>query len=129
MRIPLRLALLSTLCLSYSAAGALAGSKLPSADTPGLSGLERQWHDCVREAYSDQPAGQSRVASQRSALDTCKEQEDAFVTAVLAVQIAEEEARWRREQRSVAASAGAWAASVTAYVVDPVTSWLGTWTR
>jgi hypothetical protein len=39
------------------------------------------------------------------------------------------EARWRREQRSVAARAGAWAASVTAYVFDPVTSWLGTWTR
>jgi hypothetical protein len=128
MRIPLRLALLSTLCLSYSAAGALAG-KLPPAETPALSALERQWHDCVREAYSDQPAGQSRAASQRSALDACKEQEDAFVTAVLAAQIAEEEARWRREPRTVAARAGAWAASVTAYVVDPVTSWLGTWTR
>jgi hypothetical protein len=62
-------------------------------------------------------------------LDARKEQEDAFVTAVPAAQIAEEEARWRREQRSVAARAGAWAASVTAYVVDPVTSWLGTWSR
>ena len=71
----------------------------------------------------------SSESNQRSALDTCKEQEDAVVTAVLAVQIAEEEARWRREQRTVAARAGAWAASVTAYVVDPVTSWLGTWSR
>jgi len=127
MRSLLRLALTATLFLSHSAAD--AGAAAGQADTPSLSTLELQWHDCVRQAYAGQPIEQSRAAAQRSALDACKEQEDAFVTAILASQIAEEEARWRREQRSVASRARAGAASVSAYVFDPVTSWLSRWTR
>ncbi|WP_336491724.1 hypothetical protein [Methylobacterium nigriterrae] len=127
MRSLLRLALAATLCLYRSAAD--AGDAAGQVDTPSLSSLELQWQDCLRQAYAGQPAGQSRAAAQRSALDACKEQEDAFVTAILASQIAEEEVRWRREQRSVASRARAWAASVSAYVFDPVTTWLSRWTR
>jgi len=127
MRSLLPLALAATLCLFRSAAD--AGAAAGQGDTPSLSTLELQWHTCVRQAYAGQPTRQSKGAAQRSALDACKEQEEAFVTAVLASQIAEEEARWRREQRSVASRARAWAASVSAYVVDPVTAWLGRWAR
>ncbi len=127
MRSLSRLALAATLCLSHSAAD--AGAAAGQVGKPSLSSLELQWHDCVRQSYARQLAGQSRAAAQRSALDACKEQEDAFVTAILASQIAEEEARWRREQRSVASRARAWAASVSAYVFDPVTAWLTRWTR
>ena len=127
MRFPSSFALAATLCLFHGAAA--AGPEMPQTDTPALSALEAQWHGCVREAYADQPATQSKAASQRSALDACKEHEDAYVTAVLAAQVAEEEAGWRREQRLVASRAGAWMARVTAYVFEPVTSWLGAWTR
>jgi hypothetical protein len=125
MRFPLPLASAATLYLLCSAAG--AGAELSQGDTPGLPALELRWHQCVRQAYANQPAGQSKAASQRRALHVCKEQEDAFVAAVLAAQIAEEEARWRRERPSVTSRARAWAASVTAYVFDPVASWLSSW--
>ncbi|GJE35451.1 hypothetical protein [Methylobacterium oxalidis] len=120
-------ALATTLCLFHGAAA--AGPELPRTDTPAQSMLEARWHRCVRQAYADQPATQSKAASQRSALDACKEHEDVYVTAVLAAQVAEEEARWRREQRPATIRAGAWMATVTAYVFEPVTSWLSAWTR
>ncbi|MER2266522.1 hypothetical protein [Methylobacterium oxalidis] len=126
MRSSSSFALAATLCLFHRAAA--ASPELPQADTLALSMLEAQWHLCVRQAYADQPAAQSRAASQRNALDACKEHEDAYVTA-LAAQVAEEEARWRREQQPVASRAGAWMVRVTAYVFEPVTSWRGAWTR
>ncbi|AWN44011.1 hypothetical protein [Methylobacterium durans] len=127
MRFPPSFALAAILCLFHGVAA--ADPELPQAETPGLSILEAQWHRCVRQAYADQPAAQSKAASQRNALDACKEHEDAYVTAVLVAQVAEEEARWRREQRPATTRAGAWVATVTAYVFEPVTSWLGAWTR
>lgn len=127
MRSPPSFALAAMLCLFHGAAA--AGPELPQADTSALSMLEAQWHRCVRQAYADQPATQSKEASQRNALDTCKDDEDAYVTAILAAQVAEEEARWRREQRPVASRAGAWAATVSTYVFEPVITWLGAWTR
>ncbi len=47
-------------------------------------GLEEAWHDCLREAYAHQPAGQSRAGDARNALDECKEREDAYVAALMA---------------------------------------------
>ncbi|MER2250677.1 hypothetical protein ABS772_12220 [Methylorubrum podarium] len=51
-----------------------------------LQRLEQAWHHCLREAYSHQPAGQSRAGNQRNALDECEEQENAYVAASMAAQ-------------------------------------------
>ncbi|AWN39723.1 hypothetical protein [Methylobacterium durans] len=100
---------------------------LPSAAdekaTAGLSSLESRWHGCVRDVYDRERSSQSKAASQLSALDACKEHEDAYVAAILEAQAAEEKAA-RREGRTLTARAKAWAASVLGYVVDPVSSWL-----
>ena len=82
----------------------------------------------MREAYARHPTIESKLAAQRSALDECKDYEDTYVMAILAAQIAEEEAQWHRE-RSASAGAMPWASYVAVYVVDPVSSWLKRWRR
>lgn len=91
-----------------------------------LAPLEQAWHNCVRGAYARQPPVQSRAASQRSALDECQAQEDAFVAAAMT----EGESRSRERQgggpgrpSALAERARAWAASVASDVIDPVSSW------
>ncbi len=94
-----------------------------AAQATDVAALERAWKDCVREAFTHQPLGQSKAGGQRNALDECQAQEDAYVQAVMdARAIDEEEAR--RGGRTITARAREWAASVAAYVVDPVSSWL-----
>lgn len=85
-----------------------------------LPALEQAWHRCVREAFAHQPAKRSHVAAQRSALDECKQHEDAYVAAVMAARMAP---NWQEEGKSAALSRG-WAALVSAYVFDPITEWL-----
>ncbi|GEP07735.1 hypothetical protein [Methylobacterium oxalidis] len=115
MRLMLCLLLLVVTC-SPSAAGDKAAA--------GLSSLEARWHGCVRDIYDRERSSQSKAASQLSALDACKQHEDAYVAAILDAQVAEEKAA-RRQERTLTARAKAWAASVLGYVVDPVSSWLG----
>ncbi|GEP03853.1 hypothetical protein [Methylobacterium oxalidis] len=98
-----------------------------AADTKAaavLSSLEARWHGCVRDVYARERSVQRKAASQLSALDECKEHEDAYVAAILEVRAAEGKAA-RREGRTLTARAKAWATSVLGYVVDPVSSWLG----
>lgn len=111
------------LCLSLL----LLACSPTAADTKaaaGLISLEARWHGCVSDIYARERSVQSKAASQLSALDGCKEHEDAYVAAILEAQAAEEKAAWR-EGRTLTARARAWAASVLGYVVDPVSSWLG----
>ena len=92
--------------------------------------LEEAWHGCVREAYARQPAGQSRAGAQRNVLDECREHEDRLVAATMREQAREDEAARRAGRAPIVRAGGgtwAWAASVAAYVVDPVTSWLQGW--
>lgn len=84
--------------------------------------LERAWHGCVRDAFAHQPQTQSKPGSQRNALDACKEHEDAFVAAMTAEATEDEAAPGAG--KSLPARAGAWAASVTATIVDPVAHWI-----
>ncbi|MGU3361282.1 hypothetical protein ACLBWX_13205 [Methylobacterium sp. M6A4_1b] len=91
-----------------------------------LDPLERAWHGCVREAFAHQPRTQSRAASQRSALDVCQAQEDAFVAAAMTE--AEAAARERRGDEpgrlpALTERVRARAASITSAVIDPVSSW------
>jgi hypothetical protein len=99
--------------------GAVPGT----AGTPDLPVLEQAWHGCVREAYGRQVPSQSRLAAERSALDECKDREDAYVSAILAARTVEEVALAERA-RAMTSRATAWASSVAAYVIDPVSSWL-----
>ena len=93
-----------------------------------LTALEQAWHSCVRDVYARQPPLQSTLAAQRSALDECKDYEDTYVMAILAVQIAEEETQWQRE-RSASARAAAGESYVAVYVIDPLSSWVRAWKR
>ena len=83
--------------------------------------LEQAWRGCVREAYAHQSPAQGRAGSQRNALDECKAREDAVVAALMAARTDDAAGRGAR---SLPARARAWAASVAAYVVDPVSSWI-----
>ena len=103
-------------------------SASPANAPPDLPALEQAWHSCVREAYARQPTIESKLAAQRNALDECKDYENTYVMAILAAQLAEEEAQWHRE-RSASAGATPWASYVDVYVVDPVSSWLRRWSR
>lgn len=102
------------------------GAGPAAAGTRDLETLEETWHGCVREAYARQPPGQSRAGAQRNVLDECREHEDRLVAATMQEQAREDEAA-RRAGLPLAVRAGTWAASVAAYVVDPVTSWLQGW--
>ncbi|GJD30673.1 hypothetical protein PMNALOAF_1923 [Methylobacterium adhaesivum] len=108
MRIPARLALIPVLFV-------LPGAAMAGADVPAL---ERAWTACVRETFAEQPAFQGKAGAQRNALDACKEQEDAYVAALMA-----ERAAGGRD-RTMVMKAREWAASMAAYVVDPVSSWI-----
>jgi hypothetical protein len=103
-----------TICLSV-AAQAAPGSDAPAGD---LNDLQGRWHQCVRGAYAEQPLKQSRAASQLTALDACKEHEDAYVASVMASQVAEDEAA-RGADRALTVRAKAWASSALAYVIEP----------
>ena len=94
------------------------------ADAPDLDELRKDWHRCVRQAFSGQPPSVEKQAAERAALARCKPAEDAYVAAELAARQAEDEAR-RKDGRSLTVRARALMASVAAYVVDPVTSWIG----
>ncbi|GJE60004.1 hypothetical protein [Methylobacterium trifolii] len=95
------------------------GAAAPTGLSADLTALEQAWNGCVREAFARQPAVQSRAGSQRNALDECKPYEDAFVAARMA-----EDGAVRRGNRSLPDRAKAWAATVAAYVMDPLTSWI-----
>lgn len=114
----MRSAILATASLVIGL-GVLTRSAASAADP---AGLETAWHDCVREAFAHQPVTQSKAGSQRNALDECKEKENAFVAA-LGVEAREDRAA-SQSGASLPARARAWAASVAAYVLDPVSSWI-----
>ncbi|GJE44908.1 hypothetical protein AEGHOMDF_4100 [Methylobacterium soli] len=65
-----------------------------------------QGHSCVREASACQPTFQSKLTAERGALAKGKEPEDTYVTAILAAQVAAEEAHWELE-RSISSRATA----------------------
>jgi len=112
MRIPARLLLGLALCPSLALPlGAVSAA-------PDVAALERAWTTCVRESFVGQPAIQGKAGAQRNALDACKEREDAYVAALMAERAAGD------GQRTMAARAREWAASMAAYVVDPVSSWI-----
>ena len=90
-----------------------------------LQRLEQAWHQCLREAYVHQPAGQSRAGNQRNALDECEEHETAYVAASIAAQAANRAAG----DPSLPTRARGWAASVASYVLDPITDWIGSLKR
>lgn len=85
--------------------------------------LEQAWHACLRASLAHQSPAQGRAGSQRNALDACKAREDAFVASLMAAR-AGEDAAGRTGVPSLPARARAWAASVAASVVDPVSSWI-----
>ncbi|MCJ2084064.1 hypothetical protein [Methylobacterium sp. J-090] len=108
MRIRARLVLSLVLCLPL-------GEAVAAPDVPAL---ERAWTACVRESFAEQPAIQGKAGAQRNALDACKEREDAYVAALMAERAAGD------GNRTMATRAREWAASMAAYVVDPVSSWI-----
>jgi hypothetical protein len=116
------LLLMSILCCL----GVERGYAAPSAMAPDLPALEQAWHGCAREAFARQPVYQGKLAAERNALDECKEHEDAYVTAILAAQIAAQEGQWQ-DETSLGSRAASWASYVAVYVVDPFSSWLRRW--
>lgn len=121
----MRSLLLLPVLLALSSTPSGARSSVAASD---LLTLEHAWHACVRAAFDQHSLLRSKLAAELSALDECREHEDAYVAALMAVQVAEDEAGWMRD-RPVPSAAAAWLATVTAYVVDPVSSWLETWRR
>jgi hypothetical protein len=110
-----------SLALALSATGGSPGAA--AAGLHDLDALEAAWHGCVRETYARQRPEQDRAGAQHNTLDACREHEDRLVAATMREQVRADEAA-RRPGLPLTARAGAWAASVAAYVVDPVTSWL-----
>ncbi|WP_244612789.1 hypothetical protein [Methylobacterium symbioticum] len=100
---------------------AILMSASPGLAQDELRRIEQAWHRCLREAYMHQPAGQSQAGDQRNALDECQEREDTYVAAVMAAQAP---GAPRRDQPAPTRSHG-WASSVAAYVLDPISAWLG----
>ena len=129
MRMPVLPVLLSLAALFPGAASRLvspcAAAQAPRAADP--AGLEQAWRGCLRESYARQSPAQGRAGSQRNALDECKDREDALVAALMAGPGpggGDAERGAERGARSLPARALAWAASVAATVVDPVSSWI-----
>lgn len=87
-----------------------------------LETLRKDWHHCVRQAFSGQPATIEKKAAQRAALAQCKASENALVAAELAAQQEAEEAR---RKDGLTTRARAWMSSLAGTVVDPVLSWIG----
>lgn len=106
------------ICLTV-ASQAAPGVGAPADD---LSDMQGRWHQCVRDTYAGQSLKHSKAASQLTALDACKEHEDAYVAAVMASQAAENEAS-RGAGRALIGRAKAWASSTLAYVIEPVSHW------
>ncbi|XYD12245.1 hypothetical protein R1A27_30025 (plasmid) [Methylobacterium sp. NMS12] len=100
------------LALLAALAGAQPAAAL-AAEPADLPGLKRAWHGCVRAAFDQQPAHRSKPGRERSALDRCKPQEDAYVAALM-------------EARPIDANrpALAWARTWMVYVVDPLRDWI-----
>lgn len=115
------LLLVALICLGTHSAVAQSTSDSPSErDT-----LRNDWHRCVREAYAARAPAENRVSAERIALQTCKNFEDALVMAELAARQKPEQS----EKKSITGRAREWAASVAAYVVDPVSSLVGSLIR
>ncbi|GJD97846.1 hypothetical protein [Methylobacterium iners] len=119
MRHPLFTSLILLLLLGDTAAMATSG---PSEATHPAD-LKQRWHRCVRNAFSGQPMRVDTAGAQRAALAACKAHEDAYVAAMLAAQ-GIERAPDRRDEEAVGSGPRAWVASVTAYLIDPIASWL-----
>ncbi|TXN29112.1 hypothetical protein [Methylobacterium sp. WL19] len=85
--------------------------------------LEKEWHRCVRRSFAGQPLGLDNVAAQRAALAACKPNEDAYVSAVMIVQLAREDSL-REDRDAFTSRARVWAGRLSAYVLDPLSSWL-----
>ena len=91
-----------------------------------LETLRKDWHGCVRQAFSSQPANTDKKAAQRAALAKCKASENAVVAAELSVQQEAEEVRRKAAPTGgLTTRARAWMSSVAGAVVDPVLSWMG----
>ncbi|GEP01297.1 hypothetical protein [Methylobacterium haplocladii] len=100
----------------------LAGGTV-QAQEADLDGLRRDWHRCVRQTFSGQPASIEKRAAERATLAACKPSEDAYVAAEFAARIAKSDDGPRKD--GLTTRARAWISSVAAYVVDPVASWFG----
>lgn len=85
--------------------------------------LQKQWHRCVRNAFSGQLMTMSKAAAQRAALRECKGAEDAYLAALLSAQAREADVR-RDEGPGLTSRARAWAASAVSFVAKPISSWL-----
>ncbi len=107
----MRSLLLPLVLLTLSSTPSSAESNPIAASLPAM---EQTWHACVRDAYGRQPSSQSKQAAQLSALDECREHEDTYVAALMAAQVAEDEAEWRQTQ-VVPRAAVSWFAAITAY--------------
>ena len=109
-----------TICLSV-AAQAVPNS---NASTGDLNDLQGRWHQCVSDVYAGQSPEQSRAASQLTALNACKEHEDAYVASAMASQAVEDEVA-RGIDHTLTARAKAWASSALSYVLSPISDWFG----
>ncbi|MGN8094736.1 hypothetical protein [Methylobacterium sp. 22177] len=107
----MRSLLLSLVLLTLSSTPSSAG---PDPIAARLPALEQTWHTCVRDAYGRQPFSHTKQAAQLSALDECREHEDTYVAALMAAQVAEDEAEWRQTQVAPP-SAVSWFSTITAY--------------
>lgn len=106
--------------------GAAPALALDSYETPDREALRKQWHRCVRQAFSGQPASVEKRAAERAALAACKASEDAYVAAELAARQTEGTAKdTAKRKEGLTTRARAFMASMAASVVDPVASWFG----
>ena len=106
-------------CFSQAAVKAEA----QGVDAFDLVRLEKEWHRCVRRSFSGQPMSLDNPPAQRAALAACKPDEDAYISAVMIAQSAPEHSR-HEDRDAFTTRAKAWAARLSAYVLDPLSSWL-----
>lgn len=110
------------LAISLSVASHASAGPVPTGDV--LHELRGRWHRCVQQTYAEQTSSQSRAASQRNALDACREHEDAYVAAVLA-SLSDGSEAVREGDHAIAIRARVWVTSALAYILDPVADWFG----
>lgn len=118
-----RTLLLVAALASVGCQSAAAQDPLPNSSERNT--LRDDWYRCVRMAYAARMVVESRIPAERSALQSCKNFEDTYVAAELAATQRPEQG----EEKSITGRAREWAASVAAYVVDPVTSLVGSLIR
>lgn len=118
------LPVLVLLAVSATAA-ARAEAPAPRLDRDAL---RADWHRCVKDSFSGQPATMERKAAEQAALASCKPAEDAYVAAEIAARNAEEAAGQGRGE-GLTSRAKAWMASVASHVVDPVSALFASITR